>query len=143
MSQDQKLNKQSTTVMDTNDRTTKALPVGGALAGSLFTAAWIIEGTLTAHYDPLRHHVSSLVLGEFGWMQVANFIISGLLLVGFAIGLWRHGAMPRSSGSVWGPLLIGPAGVGRRHMAMIPLCNRHLWCLQSRFCQRCFNIGQC
>jgi hypothetical protein len=40
--------------MDTNDRTTKTLLVCGALAGPLFTAAWIIEGTLTAHYDPPR-----------------------------------------------------------------------------------------
>ena len=92
-----------------SNRTTKALLVGGALAGSLFTIAWILAGTLTPHYDPLRHPISALALGEFGWMQVANFFLSGLLLLGFAIGLRR---VLRPLGSVWGPLLIGLAGIG-------------------------------
>ncbi|WP_431904279.1 DUF998 domain-containing protein [Nonomuraea sp. bgisy101] len=36
------------------------------VAGPLFTVAWLIEGALTEGYDPLRHLISTLVLGELG-----------------------------------------------------------------------------
>jgi Protein of unknown function (DUF998) len=42
-------------------------------------------------------------------MQVASFIITGLLILGFSIGLRRA---LRPSGSVWGPLLVGLVGIG-------------------------------
>jgi hypothetical protein len=36
----------------------------------------------------LTHHPASLLsLEESGWIQVANFIVSGLLIVAFAIGV--------------------------------------------------------
>jgi hypothetical protein len=44
-------------------------------------------GCHRADYDPLRHPASSLAIGELGWMQAANFIIPGLLLLAFALGL--------------------------------------------------------
>jgi hypothetical protein len=69
--------------------TTKVLLACGAIAGPLFTVAWAVEGATRAHYNPLRHPVSSLELGEFGWTQRANFIVAGLLALAFAIGLWR------------------------------------------------------
>lgn len=43
-------------------------------------------------------------------MQVANFIISGALLITFAVGLGR--ALPTSNRVAWGPLLIGVVGIG-------------------------------
>jgi hypothetical membrane protein len=43
-------------------------------------------------------------------MQAANFVITGLLLLAFAIGLRR--ALRPFGGAVWGPLLIGSAGIG-------------------------------
>jgi len=43
-------------------------------------------------------------------MQRANFIITGLLVLAFSIGLRR--VLRRPSGSVWGPLLVGLAGIG-------------------------------
>jgi len=98
-----------TNPMTPSDITTKALLVGGALADPLFTTVWIVAGALTANYDPLRHHISLLSIGELGWMQVASFIISGLLVLGFALGLRRA---LRPSGSVWGPLLVGLVGIG-------------------------------
>ena len=58
--------------------------------------------------QPLRHPVSSLSIGELGWTQIVNFVISGCLILAFAIGLWL---MLRPS-SFWGPLLIGLMGIG-------------------------------
>ena len=89
---------------------TKWLLLCGAIAGPLFTIAWIIEGAIRADYKPLRHPVSSLALGDFGWMQVANFIVAGLLMVAFALGL-RLTLRPQRD-STWRPFLIAVWGIG-------------------------------
>jgi Protein of unknown function (DUF998) len=90
--------------------TTKTLLVCGAVAGPLFTLAWAVEGATRADYNPLRHPVSSLELGDFGWTQQANFIVAGGLTLAFAIGLRR--ALRPLGGSTWGPLLVGAHGIG-------------------------------
>jgi hypothetical protein len=89
---------------------TKLLLVCGMIAGPLFTIVWLIEGATRANYHPLRHPVSSLALGNFGWTQVANFIVVGLLTLAFAVGLYR--GLQVFGGSRWGPVLIGAYAVG-------------------------------
>ena len=69
---------------------------------------FLIEGATRADYNPLRQPVSSLSIGDLGWTQKANFIIAGLLLFAFAMGLWRA----LRPVSFWGPLLIGLVGFG-------------------------------
>ena len=91
-------------------KTKELLLLCGAIAGPLFTAAWIVEGATRTDYDPLRYPISALSIGEFGWMQRANFIVTGLLVLAFAIELRRILRQP--SGSVWGPLLVGLLGIG-------------------------------
>ncbi len=86
----------------------RMLLICGIIAGPLFVITFLIEGATRVNYDPLRQAVSSLALGEFGWMQVANFIITGLLVLAFAIGL-RQLPGSLSSGGVW---LIGLVGIG-------------------------------
>lgn len=88
----------------------KTLLVSGALAGPLFTLMWIIESATRSNYNPLRHPVSSLALGDFGWMQVVNFLLAGLSSLAFAIGLWL--ALRHQRGSFWGPLLVAVWAVG-------------------------------
>ncbi|WP_433435448.1 DUF998 domain-containing protein [Nonomuraea sp. CA-141351] len=78
----------------------------GAIGGPLFVIAFLLEGATRADYDPLRHPVSSLALGPYGWMQIANFVITGLLMFLFAIGL-RRGLQAVGRRSTWGPLLVG------------------------------------
>jgi hypothetical protein len=48
---------------------------------------------------------SSLALGDWGWTQIANFLVSGLLTLAFAVSLRRAFRPPE--GSTWGPLLVG------------------------------------
>jgi hypothetical protein len=88
----------------TNPYTTgqKALLLCGAIGGPLFVLAFLIEGATRADYNPLRHPVSSLSIGDLGFMQIGNFILTGLLMIAFAVGLRR--ALRPPSGSVWGPL---------------------------------------
>jgi hypothetical protein len=38
---------------------------------------FLLEGASAAHYNPLRHPVSSLALTPAGWLQVANFLMTG------------------------------------------------------------------
>ncbi|MEU8378399.1 DUF998 domain-containing protein [Streptosporangium sp. NPDC048865] len=83
----------------------------GAVGGPLFVIAFLIEGATRAGYDPMRHPVSSLALGPSGWTQVANFVVTGLLMLVFAVGLRRD--LPASGRrSTWGPLLIGLYAIG-------------------------------
>jgi len=89
---------------------TNTLLACGAIGGPLFVVAFLAEGATRANYNPLRHPVSSLALGDFGWLQIANFIVSGLLMVAFAIGLRR--TLRPLGGSIWGPLLVGIWGIG-------------------------------
>jgi hypothetical protein len=53
---------------------------------------------------------SGLALGPLGWLQVLNFILFGLALMVFAVGLHR-GVAARARGSVIGPMLLMVAGV--------------------------------
>ena len=77
----------------------------GVAAPVLFTTVYLIEGARRAGYDPLRHQVSLLSLGSDGWIQIASFLVTGALLVVFAIGL-----RARLEG---GPGVTGvPAGIG-------------------------------
>lgn len=78
----------------------------GAIAGPLFVIAFVVQGATRPDYDPLRHSISTLALGsEFGWIQIVNFVVAGLLSLAFAVGLWVP--LRGEPGSIWGPLLIG------------------------------------
>jgi len=61
----------------------------GVVAGPLFVVAFLVEGATSPGYDPMRLPVSLLSLGDGGWRQVANFLVDGLLLLGFGVGVFR------------------------------------------------------
>jgi hypothetical protein len=90
-------------------QTTRLLACG-ILAGPLFLAAWLLQAFTREGFDPSRHPLSLLSLGELGWIQIANFVVTGLLYVACAIGMWRV-LHPGRSGT-WGPLLVGGFGIG-------------------------------
>jgi hypothetical protein len=89
---------------------TRALLTCGVVAGPLFVGVAILEILTRPGYDLGRHPISLLSLGDFGWIQIANFVGSGVLTIGFAVGVRRvlHGG----PGGTWGPLLIGVYGAG-------------------------------
>jgi hypothetical protein len=63
---------------------TRTLLACGVIGGPLFVATFLVEDATHANYDPLRHPVSSLALSDSGWVQGANFIVTGLLTLAFA-----------------------------------------------------------
>lgn len=82
----------------------------GLAAGPVFVTVFLIEGAIRAGYRPSRHPVSSLALGPRGWIQAANFAVTGTLFLVGAAGLWRAGDPALSARA--GPALIGAAGAG-------------------------------
>jgi hypothetical protein len=82
----------------------------GVAAGPIFAGAFLLEGAARDGYRPLRHPVSSLALGSRGWIQAANFAVTGALLLAGAAGLAHAGDPATSSRAA--PALIGAAGAG-------------------------------
>ena len=76
----------------------------GLIAPVLFVAVFTIEGLLRSGYDPLSTYVSALSLGPRGWVQMANFILLGLLLLGFSRALAAE--FPTGKASRWGLILL-------------------------------------
>src|SRR6266702_3112477 len=88
---------------------TRFLIAGGAIGPLLFMIVLLIEGATRPGYSAWHNYGSSLSLGDQGWMQIANFLVCGLLILGFAIGLRQ--VFQTGRGSVWGPILLGVFGV--------------------------------
>jgi hypothetical protein len=72
--------------METSAKSTGEQPVAirlllacGAFGPLLFIVVFLIEGATRADYSALRQPISSLSIGELGWMQRMNFLITGLL----------------------------------------------------------------
>jgi Protein of unknown function (DUF998) len=89
---------------------TRGLLRCGLAAGPVFVTAFLLEGAVRDGYRPLRHPVSSLALGPRGWIQAANFAVTGTLFLAGAAGLSRAGDPATSSRGT--PALIGAAGAG-------------------------------
>ena len=82
----------------------------GIAAPVLFLGIALGLGAIRPGYDAIRQYVSLLSLGPGGWVQIANFVVSGILVAGFGVGLRR--AWPVGAGSRWAPRLIVLAGAG-------------------------------
>lgn len=82
----------------------------GVIGGPLFIVVFLVEGALRPGYNAMRAPVSALALGERGWVQRANFMVTGLLMLACALGL--PSALQPYGGSFWGPLLIGSYAIG-------------------------------
>src|SRR5437899_13087486 len=83
---------------------TRLLIAGGAIGPLLFIIVLLIEGATRPGYSAWHNYGSSLSLGPGGWVQQVNFVVFGVLMLCFAIGLRQVFRTGRSS--VWGPLLL-------------------------------------
>lgn len=88
----------------------RAMLACGIVAGPLFVVAVLVEATARQGFDIIRLPLSLLSVGEFGWIQMTNFVVSGVLAVACAVGMRR--LLQSGFGGTWGPLLIGVYGVG-------------------------------
>jgi hypothetical protein len=98
-------------VSDTTSTTlTRALLACGVVAGPLFVVVALLQVLFRDGFDLSRHPLSLLSLGRWGWIQISNFVLGGLLAIGFAIGLRR--ALRPGRSATWAPLLVGGYGLG-------------------------------
>lgn len=93
-----------------SDRLTRALLTSGIIAGPLYILIGVIQILIRPGFDPARHDLSLMSNGDLGWIQIMNFVLTGLLTIASAIGMWRvlHGG----KGGTWGPLLVALYGLG-------------------------------
>jgi hypothetical protein len=86
------------------------LLVCGILAGPLFVVVVLIQEFTRDGFDPSYHPLSLLSLGDLGWIQIVNFVVTGVLYVACAAGM--RPALRAGRAATWGPLLVGALGVG-------------------------------
>ncbi len=88
---------------------TRLLIACGAIGPILFILVFLVEGAIRPGYSAWHNFVSDLSLSNQGWMQIANFLICGVLMLCFALGLRQ--VLRSGKGAVWGPLLLGIFGL--------------------------------
>lgn len=89
---------------------TRALLACGVASGPFFYAVAIAQMATRPGFDIRRHAISTLSLGDLGWIQTTNFAVTGLLAIACALGV-RRALRGRRAGT-WGPVLIGLYGLG-------------------------------
>jgi len=91
------------------DTLTPQLLRAGVAAAPLYILVGLVQVLTREGFDVRRHALSLLSNGDLGWIQIASFILSGLLVLAGAVGARRVLA---GRGSTWGPLLLAVYGVG-------------------------------
>jgi hypothetical protein len=89
---------------------TRALLAAGTLAAPLFNLTAGIQAGVRDGFDISRHPFSALSVGDYGWVQIVNFLLTGLLVLAGAMGLRR--VLPASRRVRWGTRLVGAHGLG-------------------------------
>jgi hypothetical protein len=80
------------------------------LAGPLYLVLGLTQALTRPGFDLTRHELSQLAVGDWGWVQIANFFLAGLLVIFSAIGMQR--VLRTGPGGTWTPRLVGLYGVG-------------------------------
>jgi glycerol uptake facilitator-like aquaporin len=84
--------------------------LAGVLAPILFTGVYLVAGATRAGYNPLRHQVSLLSLGDGGPVMIATFLVTGALLILFAFALRKR--LADGQGALAAPVALGLTGLG-------------------------------
>jgi hypothetical protein len=88
---------------------TRLLLACGAIAPLLNIVVILILGAMRPGYNAWIVPDSNLELGDGGWIQITNYIVTGALLLAFAIGMRL--LLRTGRGSTWGPILLGIYGL--------------------------------
>jgi hypothetical protein len=92
-------------------RRARLLLACGVVGPPLFVVALLVEGFTRAGYSTWRNYGSQLATGPWGWTQITNFIVGGLLILLSAFGFWQVLRDQGGPGRTWGPILIGVFGL--------------------------------
>jgi Protein of unknown function (DUF998) len=96
--------------MSSNDsQLTSKLLTAGYFAGPFFIALSLLQAFTREGFDWIRHPASLLSLGDLGFIQIANFVITGALFIACAVGLKR--ILAAGVGRKWLPRLFALVGI--------------------------------
>ncbi|GAA3259751.1 DUF998 domain-containing protein [Dactylosporangium siamense] len=102
-------------------RPSRFLLAAGLAGPILFLVIATLAGWLRPGYSARTDAISDLGVGENAWLQNANFLLFGILLVGYAVGFRR--AMAPLVGvrtASWGAVVIGAGAVGTVGAVVFP-----------------------
>jgi len=85
--------------------------VSGVIAGPLFLLVSLVDGATRTGYDSMSMPISLLAVGDRGWVQTLNFLVTGVLFGLFALGVYES-LHERATASFLGPLLIALMAFG-------------------------------
>jgi len=89
-------------------KVTKSLLTAGAIGGPIYLVVGLAQALTRSGFDITRHALSLLSNGNLGWIQVTNFLVSGLLVIAGAVGMRRA---LEGKDKTLGTLLIGVYGL--------------------------------
>ena len=84
--------------------------IAGIVAGPLYVIVAAMQVVIRPGFDLTRHTLSLLSNGDLGWIQIANFIATGALLVAAAPAL-KH-TLASGRGATWAPRMLATYGFG-------------------------------
>jgi hypothetical membrane protein len=96
------------TTCTTTARITKSLLGYGIVAGPFYVVVSLAQALTRDGFDMTRHAWSLLSNGDLGWIQITNFVLTGLMTIAAAVGLRR--ALSPGKGRTWAPPLVGVYG---------------------------------
>jgi hypothetical membrane protein len=101
-------------------RTARVSALAGIWGPIVFSLTFAVQGLFrSGEYDPVSEPVSALEAGPNGWIQQVNFVVFGLSMLVYAVGLNRAIATARLR-TVSGVLLL-LTGIGLLLAAALPL----------------------
>ena len=95
---------------DRETAVTRSLLGYGVIAGPFYLVVGLAQALTRDGFDLARHDLSLLANGPWGWVQITNLVLTGLMTVAAAVGVRR--ALRGGRGGTWGPGLIGLYGAG-------------------------------
>ncbi|WP_104176113.1 DUF998 domain-containing protein [Arthrobacter sp. Y81] len=97
---------------------TRSLLAGGVIAGATLPVILGVAGATRQGYSVWRNGVSQLGTGDGAWVFAVAFVLGGVLLGLFALGLRR--VLRSGRGAPWGPIVIAMAAVGFIISGLVP-----------------------
>jgi len=88
----------------------RRLLVCGVVAGPLWVVSVAVQALTRPGFSLARSPASALDLGPWGWVQVATFIVTGVLIIAAGAGARR--GVPDGPGRRWIPRLLAVIGAG-------------------------------
>jgi hypothetical membrane protein len=96
--------------LDPAARVTRSLAGYGVIAGPVYVGVSLAQAVTRDGFDLGRHSWSQLAVGDWGWVQTANLVATGLMSLAFSVALRRTLAGGRGGRAV--PALVAVFGLG-------------------------------